>query len=107
MLVVAERASSLMPKDASVRTRFLASIAIGIARVAGGDAAAGSEAIQEAVALAGASPELRDDLELLPWLAIAPIFLREAEHRPRAARPRARGRARALGDRERCRSCST
>ena len=78
MLVVAERASSLTPKDASVRTRFLASIAIGIARVAGGDAAAGSEAIQQAVSLAGASPELRDDLGLLPWLAIAPIFLREA-----------------------------
>jgi DNA-binding CsgD family transcriptional regulator len=77
MLVVAERASSLTPKDASVRTRFLASIAIGIARVAGGDAAAGSEAIQQAVSLAGGSPELRDDLRLLPWLAIAPIFLRE------------------------------
>ncbi len=77
MLVVAERASSLTPKDASVRTRFLASIAIGIARVAGGDAAAGSEAIQQAVSLAGASPELTDDLRLLPWLAIAPIFLRE------------------------------
>jgi DNA-binding CsgD family transcriptional regulator len=78
MLVVAERASSLVPKGASVRTRFLASIAIGVARVAGGDAAAGSEAIQEAVALAGASRELRDDLQLVPWLAIAPIFLREA-----------------------------
>ena len=78
MLVVAERASSLVPKGAAVRTRFLASIAIGVARVAGGDAAAGSEAIQEAVALAGASRELRDDLQLVPWLAIAPIFLREA-----------------------------
>ncbi len=78
MLVVAERASSLVLKAASVRTRFLASIAIGMARVAGGDAAAGSEAIQQAVALADASPELRDDLRLIPWLAIAPIFLREA-----------------------------
>ncbi|MGO9974942.1 MAG: ATP-binding protein [Solirubrobacteraceae bacterium] len=77
MLVVAERASSLVRKAASVRTRFLASIAIGMARVVGGDAAAGSEAIQEAVALADASPELRDDLRLIPWLAIAPIFLRE------------------------------
>ncbi len=78
MLVVAERASSLAPKGAPVRTRFLASIAIGMARVAGGDAAAGSEAIQEAVALASASAEVRDDLQLVPWLAIAPIFLREA-----------------------------
>ncbi len=78
MLVVAERASGLVSAGAPVRTRFLASIAIGIARVVGGNAAAGSEVIQEAVALAGASPELRDDLQLVPWLAIAPIFLREA-----------------------------
>jgi DNA-binding CsgD family transcriptional regulator len=78
MLVVAERASSLLPKGAPARTRFLASIAIGMARVAGGDAAAGSDAIQEAVALAGASAELRNDLRLVPWMAIAPIFLREA-----------------------------
>lgn len=78
MLAVAERARSLLTNGASVRARFLASIAIGIARVAGGDAAAGSEAIQEAIGLADRSPELRDDLRLLPWLAIAPIFLREA-----------------------------
>ncbi|MGO9789547.1 MAG: helix-turn-helix transcriptional regulator [Solirubrobacteraceae bacterium] len=78
MLVVAERASGLVPVGAPVRTRFLASIAIGIARVVGGNATSGSEAIQEAVALAAASPELRDDLQLVPWLAIAPIFLREA-----------------------------
>ncbi len=78
MLTVAERARRLASGGASLRARFLASIAIGIARVAGGDAGAGSEAIQEAVALAGASPELRDDLRLLPWLALAPIFLREA-----------------------------
>ena len=56
MLVVAERAWGLVAAGASVRTRFLASIAIGIARVVGGNAAAGSEAIQVAVALADASP---------------------------------------------------
>ncbi len=78
MLVVAERAANRVPKNASARTQFLASIAIGMALVAGGDAAVGSEAIQEAVSLAGASPELRDDLRLIPWLAMAPIFLREA-----------------------------
>ncbi len=78
MLVAAERAADLVPADGTVRTRFLASIAIGIARVVGGNAADGSAAIQEAVALAGASLELRDDLQLVPWLAIAPIFLREA-----------------------------
>jgi DNA-binding CsgD family transcriptional regulator len=78
MLVVAERASGLVPAGAPVRTRFLTSMALGSAPVVGATAADGSEAIQEAVALAGASPELRDDLQLVPWLAIAPIFLREA-----------------------------
>ncbi len=78
MLVAAERASGLVAAGAPARTRFLAAIAIGIARVVGGNAAAGSEAIQEAVTLADASPELRSDLQLVPWLAIAPIFLREA-----------------------------
>ncbi len=78
MLSVAARAWKLLPDGASARTRFLASIAIGIAGVAGGDAAAGSEALQQAVHLADGSPELRDDFRLLPWLAIAPIFLREA-----------------------------
>jgi DNA-binding CsgD family transcriptional regulator len=78
MLATAERAQTLLTDATSVRARFLALIAIGMARVAGGDAAAGSEAIQEAVGLAGGSPKLRDDLLMLPWLALAPIFLREA-----------------------------
>jgi DNA-binding CsgD family transcriptional regulator len=47
--------------------------------VLGGDAAAGAEAIHEAIALAEGSPELRDDLRMLPWLTIGPIFLREAD----------------------------
>jgi DNA-binding CsgD family transcriptional regulator len=76
MLTVAQRASALMPDDASARARFLATIALGMARVFGGDAAAGADAIQKAIDLAEASRELRDDLELLPWLAQAPIFLR-------------------------------
>ncbi len=78
MLSVAGRAWSLLPDGAPARTRFLATIAIGMARVFGADAAAGSEAIQQAVDLARSSPELRDDLQLLPWLAQSPIFLREA-----------------------------
>ena len=78
MLAVAERARSLVVDGTPVRARFLAAIAIGIARISGGDAAAGAEAIQEAVLLVRSSPELGDDIRLLPWLAIAPIFLREA-----------------------------
>ena len=57
--------------------RFLATIALGMARVLGGDAAAGADAIRNAIDLAESASELRDDLDLLPWLAVAPIFLRE------------------------------
>lgn len=96
MLSVAERAWIRLPRGASARTRFLAGMAIGMARVAGGDAAAGTEAIQEAIELAESSPELRDDLQLLSWLAVAPIFLRESvtgrallEHALQIARARA------------------
>ena len=49
-----------------------------MARILGGDAAAGAEAVHEAVTLAENSAEVRDDLRLLPWLAVAPLFLREA-----------------------------
>ncbi len=78
MLAVAERAWSALPPDASVRTRFLATTAVGMARIVGGDAAAGTDAVQLAIALAERAPELGDDVRLLPWLAVAPIFLREA-----------------------------
>jgi DNA-binding CsgD family transcriptional regulator len=78
MLAAAERARARLPEGASPRTRFLAASAVGMARVVGGDAAAGAESIHEAIGLAEASPQLRDDLELLPWLAVVPLFLREA-----------------------------
>ena len=96
MLAVAERAQVKLGDDPSVRARFLAASALGMARTFGGDAAAGAEAIHEAIALAEGSAELRDDLQLLPWLAIVPIFLREAgagrsllEHAMTSARARA------------------
>jgi len=96
MLAVAEQAQARLPGAACARARFLAASAIGIARIFGGDAAAGAEALREAISLAETSAELRDDLQLLPWLAIGPIFLREAgtgrwllEHALRTARARA------------------
>ena len=79
MLAAAERAHALLSDQASVRARFLAAAAVGMARVLGGDAAAGAEAIHEAVALADGSPELKDDVQLLPWLTLGPIFLRKAD----------------------------
>ena len=78
MLSAAERARDALPVDASVRSRFLADMAVGMARVLGGDAAAGAEALHRAVALADGAPELKDDVQLLQWLALGPIFLRKA-----------------------------
>ncbi|MFZ0975323.1 MAG: LuxR C-terminal-related transcriptional regulator, partial [Solirubrobacteraceae bacterium] len=79
MLSAAERAHAALSEDASVRSRFMAETALGMARILGGDAAAGAEAIHRAVALADGTPELKNDLELLPWLTLGPIFLRKAD----------------------------
>jgi DNA-binding CsgD family transcriptional regulator len=76
MLAVAEKARAGLSADSSVRARFLAAMALGMARIFGGDAASGTAAVRRAVTLAENSAELRDDLRLLPWLAVAPLFLR-------------------------------
>jgi DNA-binding CsgD family transcriptional regulator len=96
MLSVAERARTRLPSDASVRARFLAAIALGMARILGGDAAAGAAAVHEAITLAESSPELREDLRLIPWLTLGPLFLRQTgagrpllDHALRTARDRA------------------
>ena len=93
MLAVAARASALLSERRLARTRFLATMATGMAGVFGGDAAAGADAVQHAVALAESNAELRDDLQLLPWLALGPLFLRQTgggrpllEHALRTAR---------------------
>ena len=78
MLSVAGRARASLPPSPSVRAHFLAAMALGMARIFGGDAAAGADALHEAVTLAENSAEVRDDLRLLPWLAVAPLFLRES-----------------------------
>ena len=77
MLVVAERARAVLPAGASPRASFLAGITVGMARILGGDAAAGAEAVHEAIKLAEGTPGLREDLDLMPWLAMGPLFLRE------------------------------
>ena len=77
MLAVAKRAQASLPEAASIPTRFVATTAFGMAHIVGGDAAVGADAIQQAIALADGAPELCDDVRLLKWLAVAPIFLRE------------------------------
>ena len=96
MLAVASRAFAALPQQPSVRTRFLALTTLGMARILGGDAASGADAIHDAITLVEGAPELHDDLRLLPWLTLAPIFLREAdvgrsliEHALKIARERA------------------
>lgn len=78
MLAAAARARAILPPDASTQARFLVAISFGMAQVVGGDAAAGAQAILEAIALADGSDELREDVRLLPWLAVGPIFLRHS-----------------------------
>ena len=96
MQSVAERAQAALPADPSQRARFLASMTAGMARILGGDAAAGAEAVHEAVTLAESSADLREDLQLIPWLTLGPLFLRQSsagrpllEHALRIARARA------------------
>ena len=78
MIATGEAAYAALSEHLSDRARLLAETALGMGLVMGGDAAAGAEAVHRGVALAESSPELREDPELLPWLAIAPLFLREA-----------------------------
>jgi DNA-binding CsgD family transcriptional regulator len=79
MLAVAERVQAVLPSHPSTRAQFQATMAAGMARVFGGDAASGAEAIHEAVRLVESSPSLRDDLQLIPWLTLGPLFLRQAD----------------------------
>jgi DNA-binding CsgD family transcriptional regulator len=78
MLAAGEAAQAALSDRPSDRALVLAATALGMGRVMGGDAAAGAEDIHRGVALAESSPELRVDPELLPWVAIGPLFLRQA-----------------------------
>ena len=78
MLATAALTSARLPAAASARARFLAAMAVGMARTLGGDAAAGAEAVHAAVRLAENTAELREDVRLLPWLALGPLFLRQS-----------------------------
>jgi DNA-binding CsgD family transcriptional regulator len=79
MLSVAQRVRARLEATASDRARFLAAAASGMALIMGGDAAAGAAELHAAVAIAESAAELGDDPDLLPWLAMGPIFLRETQ----------------------------
>jgi DNA-binding CsgD family transcriptional regulator len=78
MLAALKRVQAVLPASPSPRARFLAAMTAGMARTLGGDAAAGAEAVYQAVTLAESSADLREDPRLIPWLALGPLFLRQA-----------------------------
>jgi DNA-binding CsgD family transcriptional regulator len=96
MLATAELTRARQPAEPSARARFLVAMTTGMAGILGSDAAGGAEAVLAAVTLAEGAAELGDDVRLLPWLALGPLFLRQTgagrsllEHALRATRDRA------------------
>ena len=78
MIATARRAVERLPEQASSRARFMAATSAGMASIMGGEADAGAASIRQAVAIAEGSLDVRDDPSLVPWLVIAPLFLRES-----------------------------
>ena len=75
----AQRAAELLQARASEQARFLAAITRGMALVFAGAGEDGIAAIREAVALAEGSQDLHEDVQLMPWLVMGPLWLREAQ----------------------------
>jgi len=67
----------LTDRITSTRARALCLMATGIARVLAGQG--GTEEIRAAVPLLESSHELKSDPRRLPWLMLAPLFLRESD----------------------------
>ena len=79
LAAIARRAERLLGATASPAARIRSLTITGTERIMSGDAAAGARSLHEAVAIADATPQLLDDPALLPWLVVAPLFLREAD----------------------------
>jgi DNA-binding CsgD family transcriptional regulator len=75
----ARRTRELVDAAASARARFLSASTTGMALVFAGQGPQGIASIREAVALAVQTEALREDPHLLPWVAMGPLWLREAE----------------------------
>jgi DNA-binding CsgD family transcriptional regulator len=72
------RAAAIAETLDSPRTSFLARMTEGIALVLLGEGERGAGLIREASDLVESSATLAADVRLLPWTAVAPLFLREA-----------------------------
>ncbi len=75
-LALAESLEELTPRATTARSRALGLMAGGISRVLTGGG--GADEIREAVPLLESSLDLRSDPRRLPWLMLAPLFLRES-----------------------------
>ncbi len=78
MLESARRMTGLLSPASSTRSRFLAAAATGMALVFTRDAHLGIESIRTAMTLLDQDEGLRRDTDLLPWIVIVPLFLRES-----------------------------
>jgi DNA-binding CsgD family transcriptional regulator len=72
------RIAEIAPASGSLRCRFFASMARGMALTMTGEAENGAPLLRYGVSLVEQSDELADDPALLAWAAVGPLFLREA-----------------------------
>jgi DNA-binding CsgD family transcriptional regulator len=70
---------NLLPLSAPPATKLLVTTVSGVSLILGGDAASGAKAIREAIELCEHAPELLQQPALLPWIGMAPLFLRESD----------------------------
>lgn len=76
MLAVAEQAQGRLRATSSLRARFYASMARGMAFILGGDGEAGAREIRKAGSLAY-SPDISEDPHRAAWLTMGQIWLRD------------------------------
>jgi DNA-binding CsgD family transcriptional regulator len=71
-----ERQARLLDSVSSPRSRALGLMSTGMARILAGSG--GVAEVRAAVPLLETTPELRDDPRRIPWLLLAPLFLRDS-----------------------------
>jgi DNA-binding CsgD family transcriptional regulator len=84
LTTIARRVETMLPLTTDRGARIRATTIMGVERILSGDAAAGARLLHEAVAITDTAALAESDSSLLPWLAMAPLFLREASDRGRA-----------------------
>ncbi len=78
MVGSAQRMSELLSEASSTRSRFLAAAARGMALVFTRESRESIESIRAAMAFLDQDESLRQDTDLLPWIVVVPLWLRES-----------------------------